>query len=156
MPGGFLIVVSCFSVIKQRALNLELFQASCPFKSTQYGSHHKRDKFTSWRGVQKKNYTPNWFLLFAVKDKTLFYQVTLKKYSSIFIWPRTPRDLFGSKGPVPGFSDISCFGSLSLAWHVGYAHSHGSLTEPSFFPSSWTLSTDPPSISLHCWQIPRV
>lgn len=124
-------------------------------------AHPTGDMIPSWWDEQTKILPPStWFLLFAAKDKTVFFQVTLRKYSSILIWPRTPWDLFCSKGSSgPCFRDRLCFWSLSPAWQTGYPHGHQSLRyqkpgrvwEPFFFLSSWALSTDPPRItSLHC------
>lgn len=115
---------------------------------------------------RQRFYTPSRFVLFAARDKTWFYQVTLRNYSSINSWWRTPWDPFCSKGSSAScFSNTSCFWSLGPAWHTGYPHGHQSLMnqkpssvlESFFFLSSWALSSDLPRIiSLHCSQIPRV
>lgn len=77
---------------------------------------------------RKQSHTPIRLSSFAAKDKTLFYQVTLRKYSPIFIWPRTPWNLFCSKGrrlcPL-------------LRWHIVFLEPQLSLThrlstQPSF------------------------
>lgn len=92
MPGGFFIVALHFSVIKQWAINLEPISSKLPFqKCTIWHISQKKTRLNLDKTCRKILYS-YLILLLASKDKTSFYQVTLKKYSSVFIWPRAPRD----------------------------------------------------------------